>query len=243
MIEYYALSDVGLRRKNNQDSYLSIENKNGDFLGMVCDGIGGGKAGDVASGEVVKYFKDKFENAKAFKNDNNMIDFLKKELTEVNKKIFDLGNKYADLSGMGTTATGVLINEKETVVFNVGDSRVYGIKNNEIYQLTVDHTYVNQMIKMGKMTYEESLNHPKRHYLIRAIGVFEKIEYDINPVDKMDYYLICSDGLSAYSSEKEILKIMNDDNLKSCKDKCEELLKLALFKGGYDNITVVVVKI
>lgn len=242
MIDYYALSDIGLKRSSNQDSYLVVANKYGDLLAVVCDGIGGGNAGDVASGEVVKYLKEKFEKSGPFSNIDELKKYLKKELNNVNRKVYDLSFKDPAFKGMGTTATGVVVSEKGNICFNLGDSRVYEINDSQIRQLTVDHTLMNQLINEGKITYEESLTHPMKHYLVKAVGIFSKVEFDIEEVSDADYFLLCSDGLCGYCSEQEMLNIINDENLKDCKEKCDELLKLALLKGGYDNITVVVVK-
>ena len=242
MIEYYAISDVGLKRPVNQDSYLCLTNKYGDVLAMVCDGIGGSNAGDVASGEVVKYFSDRFEQSGPFNNIEDVKAYLKKELDSANKHVYDLANKNAAFKGMGTTVTGILINENGTACFNAGDSRVYGYLDSESFRLTVDHSLVNQLLAKGEITYEESLNHPMKHYLIRAVGILNKVEFDIHHVKDMDYYLVCSDGLCGYCSDEEILKVIYDENLSTCKEKCEQLIQLALLKGGYDNITVVVVK-
>lgn len=242
MIEYYAMSDVGLKRPVNQDSYLTITNKYGDFLGVVCDGIGGANAGDVASGELVKYLADEFVESNEFKDKLKAKDYLNDKLTFANKKIYDLANKNPSLKGMGTTVTGVLLNDNMAITFNAGDSRVYGFIDHKIFRLTVDHSLVNQMLAKGEITYEESLNHPMKHYLVRAVGIVNKVEFDIHFVKNMDYYLICSDGLCGYCSDVEILEIMDDDNLDTCKKKCEKLVELALLKGGYDNISVIVVK-
>ena len=242
MIEYYAMSDVGLKRPINQDSYLTITNKYGDFLGAVCDGIGGANAGDVASGELVKFLASEFVESNEFKDKQKAKEYLNDKLTLANKRIYDLANKNVELKGMGTTVTGILLNDKMVISFNAGDSRVYGFVDHKIFRLTVDHSLVNQMLAKGEITYEESLNHPMKHYLVRAVGILSKVEFDIHSVKKMDYYLICSDGLCGYVSDEEILAIMDDDKLDSCKKKCEKLVELALLKGGYDNISVIVVK-
>ncbi|MBR3227561.1 MAG: serine/threonine-protein phosphatase, partial [Erysipelotrichaceae bacterium] len=107
---------------------------------------------------------------------------------------------------------------------------------------THDHTLVNQMLEKGEISYEESLDHPMKHYLVRAIGISENIDFDIHQVKDMDYYLLCSDGLCGYVSDDEIIAVFNDPAYDSTQKKCEELMKLALLKGGYDNITVVIVK-
>ncbi len=238
---YSCISDIGLCREKNQDSFLAIENSYGDFLAIVADGIGGGKAGEVASGEVIKYFKTIFKESGPFDNLEDVIDFVNLHIGLANKRVFEKSlsdNKY---SGMGTTLTGILLTSKGNVSINCGDSRTYGFVDGKIIKLTNDHTLVNQMLENGQITYEESLNHPKRHYLVRAIGIFDKTNADVHKVKDMDYYLVCSDGLHSYVSDEEIAKIVCDAN-KSLDSKVADLKDLSLLKGGYDNVTVILLR-
>lgn len=237
-MEYFCLSDIGLKREKNQDSYCSLKNSNEDYLFLVCDGIGGGKAGEVASGETIHFFIDYFTNATEFTSLENAITYLEKGIRDCNSKIYKLSNKYKEYHGMGTTLTGLLFTKFGILSINVGDSRVYGFLDNKLFNLTEDHTLVNDMVKNGEITYEESLTHPKRHYLVRAIGVWDKVEPDIHKVQNLDYYLICSDGLHGYVKAKEIKKIMNLNE--TVENKCNKLLESALLQGGYDNITIIV---
>lgn len=238
---YSCISDIGLIREKNQDSYLAVENKYGDFLAIVADGIGGGKAGEVASGETIKYFNEIFKESGPFDSLQQAIDFLNYHIENVNKVIYKLSLTNNNYYGMGTTITGVMITNNGSITLNVGDSRVYGFIDNKSFKLTTDHTLVNQMLEKGQITYEESLNHPKRHFLIKAIGIFEFMKGDVHKVKDMDYYLVCSDGLHGYVSDEEILTIVNDDN-SSVEDKVIELKDTALLKGGYDNITVILIE-
>ena len=143
-------------------------------------------------------------------------------------------------SGMGTTITGILVNSEFSISFNCGDSRVYGFADNNIYHLTSDHTLVNQMLENNQITYEESLTHPKRHYLIKAIGIFQSVVPDVHKVQNMDYYLVCSDGLHGYVSDEEILNIVSSNS--TLEEKIEDLKDISLMKGGYDNITAILIE-
>ena len=239
MLDYFAQSEICLKREKNQDSYCSIKNKNGDLLLMVCDGIGGGKAGEVASGETVKYFIETFKNCERFNSLNDAKLFMKHHISKANEEVYRLSCRYKEFFGMGTTLTALVVTDKGVLSCNVGDSRIYGYADGKSFRLTVDNTLVNEMIQKGEITYEESLTHPKRHYLVRAIGVWDKVDADIHQVAKMDYYLVCSDGLSSYVGDSEITKIMINDH-SSAKEKCQSLTRLALLKGGYDNITIIV---
>ena len=240
-MNYSCVSDIGLLREKNQDSYLAIENNYGDFLALVADGIGGGRAGEVASSEVVKYFNEQFKQSGPFDTTKNAIDYLEYHLNKINKQVYEMSLSNDDYAGMGTTVTGILITNKANISFNCGDSRVYGFLGKKYFKLTSDHTLVNQMIEKGQITYEESLNHPKRHYLVKAIGIFENIKCDIHKVKSMDTYLICSDGLHGYVSDDEICDIVSDNKL-TLEQKVIDLKDLSLLKGGYDNVTIVLVE-
>ena len=240
-MEYYCITDTGLIREKNQDSYIAISNGYGDFLVLVADGIGGGRAGEVASGETIKYFDDHFKDYGPFEKIEDAISYIRYHISCANKHIYELSSKYAEYAGMGTTITGILLTSHGTISINCGDSRVYGFIDDLCIHLTSDHTLVNQMLEKGQITYEESLNHPKKHYLIKAIGIFPVVTPDVHKVKDMDYYLVCSDGLHSYVSDEEITSIVIDP-IKTVQQKTEDLKDLALLKGGFDNITVVLVK-
>ena len=239
-MKYFCLSDIGLKREINQDSYCAIKNENGDLLALVCDGIGGGKAGDVASGEAVKYFINDFPKSNEFKTIDDVKNYINESLIKCNNDIYQLSTKYKEYLGMGTTLTGILITNIGVISMNIGDSRVYGFKNGNEYRLTNDHTLVNEMLQKGEVTPEEALNHPKRHYLTRALGVWDKVNPDINDIENMDYYLICSDGLYNCINDNEINSIMTTNTLNP-EEKANKLLEKSLLNGGYDNITIIVV--
>lgn len=239
-MKYYCVTDIGLKREINQDSYCALKNDNGDLLALVCDGIGGGKAGDVASGETIKYFINDFSKKDGFSNEEEAEKYLLDCIDKCNKEIYQLSKKYKEYNGMGTTITGILKCNYGTYCINVGDSRVYGYIDNKEIRLTVDNTLVNEMLLKGEITYEESLVHPKRHYLVKAVGILEDIEADVHMVQDLDYYLICSDGLYNCVDDNKISSIMCDENL-DAEQKANTLLQAALLNGGYDNITIIVV--
>lgn len=240
-MDFFSLTNVGLVRKSNQDSYMTVYNAYNDFFALVCDGIGGNKAGEVASGETIKYISELFINSGPFKDEYDVKQFLKRSIKACNAHVYALSKSIEEYKGMGTTITGIFVCKFGIYSVNIGDSRVYGFKDSKIFQLTEDHTLVNELIKNGEITYEESLTHPKRHYLMRAVGIWDDVTVDIAKVPEMNYYLVCSDGLHSYVSDEEILKILNRNDL-NILQKTKELMNLALFKGGYDNITIVLVK-
>lgn len=240
-MQYACLSDVGLLRDKNQDSYCAIENEYGDLLAIVADGIGGGRAGEVASSEVVKYFNEIFSVSGPFETTEDTINFINFHLNKINEIVFGKALSDQKYLGMGTTVTGVFIGKEFNISFNCGDSRVYGFVDNQLFRLTDDHTLVNQMIEKGQITQEQAINHPKRHYLVKAIGIFENVVSDVHKVKDMDYYLVCSDGLHGYVSDEEISNIVNQE-FKTIEEKVEDLKDISLMKGGYDNVTVILIK-
>ena len=240
-MQYSSISDIGLLREKNQDSLLTITNQYGDFLAIVADGIGGGLAGEVASSEIVNYFEKNFKESGKFTDLQCVIDYLKLHISLANKTVYTLAKKNPEYKGMGSTLTGILICEFGVVSFNCGDSRVYGLLDNKIFHLTVDHTLVNQMLENNEITLEEAVNHPKKHYLVKAIGIIKDIEADIHKVKDLQYYLICSDGLHNLVNEEEIVSIVYDSSL-TLDEKVEELKNKALLAGGYDNITIILVE-
>ncbi len=240
-MEFFSLTDVGLVRDKNQDSYMTVYNAYGDFMALVCDGVGGNRAGEVASGESIKYFLDQFSQSGPFDNEKDVVNFLYHSFKAVNRHIFKLASSSTLYRGMGTTLSGIFIGQAGIFTINIGDSRVYGFKDQRIFRLTEDHSLVNELLKSGQITYEESLNHPKRHYLMKAVGIWEDVSADIAKVPPMTYYLVSSDGLHAYVSDEEINAIMIDEDL-NILQKTKHLMQAALLKGGKDNITIVIIK-
>lgn len=239
-MEYSCITDIGLLREKNQDSYLVARNNDEDFFAIVADGIGGGRAGEVASSEVIKHFDSVFKKS-SFKNEKQMQNYLIENIAVANTKIYDLSRTYVEYRGMGTTVTGLLIHGDNVLTFNCGDSRVYGFLDHKSFHLTYDHTLVNQMLENKEITPEEAENHPKKHYLTRAVGIFRQVDVDVHPVKQMDYYLICSDGLHGLLTDEEICEIVYDEE-RLLNDRVDALKDLALLKGGYDNITAILIK-
>ena len=240
-MKYCSATDKGLVRERNEDSYTILENDSSDVLFAVCDGIGGNNAGDVASKEVCKCITKLFKTEKKLKNSKEVKKFITFSINEANNILLDLSSKFNEYYGLGTTITGILIAGKNAYCFNVGDSRVYGIKNNKIKQLTNDDTLVNYLIEEGKITKEEAKTHPKRSHLIKAVGIDSFIEVPCNKLEYYDYFVICSDGLYSMVEEQELLSIMinKEETLES---KTKKLIHEALLKGGYDNITVITIE-
>jgi len=249
--EAYGISDVGLQREHNEDSFAVLP----DFsLFIVADGMGGHRAGDVASKlatEAIGGFFKKTATEDAtwpFHFDPNLSDEENKLLTSVriaNRQIFEHSSRSSDLRGMGTTVVGALFSRKKNRMFvsHVGDSRAYRVREGNIEQLTRDHSLVNDYLAaMPDMTDEQRSELPK-NVITRALGMQDSVEVDIqNDECRLgDAFILCSDGLSGMISDGEIREVVS--GAASLEEACRKLVALANEHGGEDNITAVVIRI
>ena len=242
-MKYFGATDKGKIRKTNQDSYVIVTSSANEVLAIVCDGIGGGQAGDVASSIAVGHFSEVFSNNQGFLDAKDAKAWLKKEISAANMKILTLGNEQSNLKGMGTTLTGVLLSSNGTFVINIGDSRTYSFskKAKRLDQLTMDHNLANDMLMHGEITKEEAKNFPKKNVLTNALGVWETVRMDIDThSEELDGFLICSDGLHGYVPKEEIENILFDTSMEPSR-KVKKMIKKALDAGGYDNVTVILI--
>ncbi|MEY8379819.1 Stp1/IreP family PP2C-type Ser/Thr phosphatase [Ileibacterium valens] len=236
----FGLSDIGLSRQVNEDSFLITENPNGDLLVAVCDGIGGSAAGEVASNLAVTLLGDQFQEAEPFKKDYEVDEWLRLALNRANDQIFAKSMWSKKNRGMGTTAVGAVITSIGTYIFNVGDSRLYALYEDGLIQMSEDHSVIQSLINQQKITPEEAIHHKKRNTLTNALGVWRVFRIDVNKI-KSDYrmLLICSDGLSGYVDDGKIESILS---LRApLEEKTQILIDLANKAGGHDNCTVILV--
>jgi len=208
---------------------------------MVLDGIGGANSGEVASAlaanKIVEYIKEHYEEQENIKNIVMAVKYANRCVYEKNKQ-----NKvYKD---MGTTISLIYIEKKDVYVINVGDSRIYEIKETEIEQLTEDDTYVNALVKDKVITKEEAISHPDKHVLLKALGVARSI--NIEPKEYKEFsgkgFILCTDGLTNMLKDSEIYNIIKLNELKK-ENICKKLVEAANKKGGTDNITVMYIEI
>ena len=227
-------SDVGVRRKFNEDNLGYFENDSYSLY-IVADGMGGHNAGEVASKMAV-------ETVTNYVNRNiedEGEDTLRNAIENVNLKIYNYSISNLDLRGMGTTITACLSYKGKIIIANVGDSSCFGIKNEKIYKLTNDHSLVQQLLDAGSISEEEAKNHPNKNIITRAVGTSEDVDVDIFTFDIGDFdrYLICSDGLTNEVTLEEINDILKRE--KNNESACETLINEANKNGGRDNITVI----
>ncbi len=238
----YGITDRGILRKTNQDSYVIAYNEVGDVFAMVCDGIGGGNGGDVASHLAIRHFSEAFSMNQGFEHFEEVQYWVRKEITKCNRRIYETGKLTEALKGMGTTLSGVLICKCGRFIINIGDSRVYGYSQDGSFkQLTTDHTLVQDMIMHGELSVDEAENYPKKNVLTNALGVWSTVKCDIEMHNEpLLGFLICSDGLHGYVEEDVIAKIVLDEESAPCL-RVRKLLQVALEAGGYDNVTAILI--
>lgn len=234
-------SDTGKRRSNNEDACFVLLSEN---VYMVADGVGGGNAGEIASrttvSEMANYItKNPIGNAT---NKYAIVNYFQDCIDQINKKIFEMARKYEQNKGMATTLALLYAKGGMAYIGNVGDSRVYLYRDNEIVQLTEDHTYVNTLVKAGILTEEQAECHNKKNVITKAVGADMTVEPDFFQVNIMkdDVFILCTDGLYDEVSKEEMVEILNLDL--SMSETCDKLIELANDNGGNDNITVISLK-
>lgn len=247
-MQFFGISDVGMARSLNEDNF-SVDTVDGVLVALVCDGMGGANAGEVASRLACKRFLGKIvptlREIKGTVTDGaEMMIRIDRAIyeacEEANSEVFRASEKDSSLSGMGTTLSGCMIDGDMLWTFNVGDSRVYHLTPDRAEQLTVDHSFVQALVDDGKITPEEAQNHPNRNVILRALGVQSKVECDVSHYENEGgYYLVCSDGMSNYFDEGTFIRIISSD--KPISEKAEDFVAFANSKGGSDNITVVLI--
>lgn len=242
----FGVTDKGKVRSENQDSYIVEKcDKRKCVVAVICDGMGGAKAGDLASQLSSKAFVSRvFETLVAPRFFiGNQEKLLRESCDDANGVVYEYSRFDPDYNGMGTTLVGGIITKRKAFLVNVGDSRAYYLNKNEIRQISKDHSYVQELVAMGAITKEEAQNHPKKNIITRALGVDSSVKADYfeQPVRMGDGILLCSDGLSNMVSDNEMLEAYKRYN--TPEKVCEYLLNLALDRGARDNVSVVLVKI
>ncbi|MBQ8142534.1 MAG: Stp1/IreP family PP2C-type Ser/Thr phosphatase [Bacilli bacterium] len=237
-----ALSDIGKKRKNNEDTSYAGVSPYGVLL-VVADGMGGHRKGEVASKIVSDSLSVPFANEKHMFTAHRAKKFFHKCLKSANKEIYNMALSAEEYKEMGTTLVSAIVAQKETVVFSVGDSRCYIVDQNDVLkQVTTDQTYVEMLFESGRITKEEMSSHPQKNLLVNAVGITPDVsnveEYVIKNEDYKTLFL-CSDGLYNMVSDKDIEKTLTIQGL-TTKEKAKSLLKQALNNGGNDNIAIVI---
>lgn len=238
----WGITDVGAVRHQNQDSY-HIELLAEDMaLGIVCDGMGGAKAGNVASQLAVETF---LETAKAqppeqWRNEPEALLHFAAE--QANGAVHFRANVDADCRGMGTTMVAALVVGDRAYILNIGDSRCYLVQPEGISRITRDHSLVEDLVARGQITPEQARQHPQKNLITRALGAESRLRADLfrQPMEHGDALLLCSDGLSNMVSDQELLyEVLHGGPAEDC---CRRLLDIALSRGAPDNVTAVLLQ-
>ncbi|WP_239254374.1 Stp1/IreP family PP2C-type Ser/Thr phosphatase [Listeria ilorinensis] len=236
-------TDRGRIRHHNEDNGGVFENKTGDPIVIVADGMGGHRAGDVASEMAVRLLSEAWQETEAFLLTEDIENWLKENIQNVNRQMVEYATTNAqDLKGMGTTLVTAVFTRSQVVVANVGDSRGYLLTNGKLLQITEDHSLVNELLRKGEISKEAAQNHPRKNILLRALGVEGKVESDTFTLSfsNSDQLLLCSDGLTNMVPEEEMRAILNSK--RTLAEKADAFINKANAYGGEDNITVLLLE-
>ncbi|MGQ9695021.1 MAG: Stp1/IreP family PP2C-type Ser/Thr phosphatase [Thermodesulfobacteriota bacterium] len=239
-IRSYGRSDVGLKRKNNEDAFII---KPELALWALADGMGGAAAGEIASQIFIQTALNIFTSNRVNSQDE-MIRLIQKTFLQANAKILNHVQEHPAHKGMGCTAELLTFYGPDFLLGHVGDSRTYLLRQDKLKQLTKDHSLVQEQIDQGLLTIEEAKRHNLRHVIIRAVGVEEDLAIDLikGKFFADDLFIICSDGLSDLVEDKLIQDTLRD-LATSLEQKGEGLISLAKAAGGHDNITVILCRV
>ncbi len=242
MIKAYAKSDLGKMREMNQDYYYISNSLDEVQLYLLADGMGGYNGGEIASRLAVQTAKNYIENnfKEIEKDKDSIIQLLGSSMEYANMVVYEKSKENEELQGMGTTLEICLIYNNKVYIGHVGDSRIYRIRKAFIRKLTQDHSYVQKLVTDGTITKEEAAHHPQKNMLMKALGCNAFVEPDVMVKGflKDDILIMCSDGLTNLVDQETIYKIAS----KNIEQAPKDLVELANNNGGYDNITVVVIK-
>ena len=229
-MKVYAMTDIGKARALNEDSCYVPEE--GERFCAVADGMGGHNAGEVASAMAVEVFSAALRGVEPLTGET-----LRDAVTRANEAVFRKSLENEGMSGMGTTFSALSMEGKTAAVAHVGDSRIYMIREGRLTQVTTDHTVVEIMVQQGLITAREARVHPKRNLITRALGTQYWVDVDVIELELRpgDVFFLCSDGLSGYVEDEDILRVSDGEG--DWEEKLRRLVGMALDAGGYDNIT------
>ena len=234
----FYLTDTGKIRTHNEDSVTILKNASGEYLMIVCDGMGGHRKGEVASSMAITALGSRFNKISSIGSKLDAVNWLNDSVNEINKNILEYATNNPDSVGMGTTIVVALLTHDYLIFGNIGDSSGFVMKKGKLHKVTKDHTLVNLLVQAGNLTEEEAKFHPKRNVLMKALGAANSVELDIFDVDRtVDAILLCSDGLTNMITYEQIEKVLNDGELE-IEEKISKLIRKCNARGGTDNISI-----
>ena len=238
-MQVWGITHRGAVRQQNQDAFATRVLGDGRVLALVCDGMGGARAGNVASAMAVERFMEEYLQGDRTLPDGER---MQRAAARANREIFDRSLHDESCTGMGTTLVAALAGEREAIILNEGDSRAYHVNGEGIVLVTRDHSLVEDLVERGELTREQARSHPNKNLITRALGAEPELMADCfrQPLAPGDYLLLCSDGLSNVVEEQEMLyEVIHGGPPESC---CSRLLEIAMGRGAPDNVTAVLIR-
>ena len=237
----WGITHPGMVREQNQDAFAFEKLADGQIIALVCDGMGGARAGNIASMMAVEVFMEEF-----FRDEPDSKETIQQRMersaAQANGKVFQCSAKIPECNGMGTTLVAAFVDQEGAVILNEGDSRAYHITEHGIRRVTRDHSLVEDLVERGDLTRDQARVHPHKNLITRALGAESSLRTDgfYQEMKEHEYLLLCSDGLSNVVTEQEILyEVIYGGEAEGC---CERLLEIALKRGAPDNVTVVLIQ-
>ena len=238
-MQVWGVTHRGAVRQQNQDAFSIRTLDDGRIIALVCDGMGGARAGNVASSMAVELFMEQFLKEGGASGDEER---MERAADLANRQVFQRSTQEADCAGMGTTLVAALAGGQEAVILNEGDSRAYHVNEDGIVLITRDHSLLEDLVERGELTRDQARCHPHKNLITRALGAEPVLMADCfrQPLSPGDYLLLCSDGLSNVVDEQEMLyEVIHGGEAETC---CQRLLEVALDRGAPDNVTVVLIR-
>ncbi len=232
-----SLSKTGQKRFDNEDACGIYDIDNG-LLSIVCDGLGGNKAGEVASQLTLETIERIFRKEKSI----DILERLKFAVIEANNIVHEKSSKEFELNGMATTVEVMFIKEEDVYWAHVGDSRIYMLRNGKLKQMTKDHSLVQKLVDEGFLTLKEAENHPNKNVIMRALGDGPTIDIDLSKQklhakDDLKFF-ICSDGVNAVVQDNELQEILGNNDLNFISERLSDLIEE---RGAPDNYTFIII--
>jgi len=233
----FYLTDTGKVRSHNEDNVVILKNEYNEFMMAVADGMGGHKAGEVASFIATNKLTTEFLKKGRIGNKSSAEEWAKEMYSEINNEIFSYTDEHKESMGMGTTLVMCILTSDYLLFANIGDSSGYVTKQKKLFKVTKDHTLTNLLINTGDLTEEEAKTHPQKNIIMKALGAINPVRPDLFYVeDEIDSILLCSDGLTSMLNNEQIEKVLNSEL--TMEEKVIRLIKRSNNRGGNDNISV-----